>query len=221
MNVTFNQKSIARNIALALAVGVLTVGCAGNAAKPTPSSTIESSPTDSSQLSEMSKDQVVGTVKTEEVEVNSEKQIEVSETKNNSIVETNPAAPVIDYPEIDISENIQPEKLNFQFGFDKAELSDEDTRIIKMHAKFLVDNPETVLNINGHTDHHGPKVYNEYLSKKRADAVAKILIEEGVQESQLQISALANSEPLLDVENTRNNRRVELKYIEMNMVSSE
>ena len=38
----------------------------------------------------------------------------------------NPAAPVIQYADVDTSENTQPEQLSFQFGFDKSELSDED-----------------------------------------------------------------------------------------------
>ena len=88
------------------------------------------------------------------------------------------------------------------------------------HARFLVDNPEMVLKIQGHTDHHGPKVYNEYLSKKRSEAVAKILIDQGVQESQLKIIAMANEAPLTDAEDTRLNRRVELEYSEMNLVSN-
>ena len=217
MNVTFNKKSITRNIALALAAGAFTVGCAGNAAKQT----------QSSQVREMTQEQAIVTSnsedisKQEKVVTKSENQLEFSAAEVEGKIESNPVSPVIAYPDIDITENTKPVQLNFQFGFDKAELSDEDAKIIKQHAKFLVDNPETVLNINGHTDHHGPKVYNEYLSKKRADAVAKILIEEGVQESQIQISALANNEPLLDVDNTRMNRRVELKYMDMNMVSAE
>ncbi len=212
MYVTFNKKSIARNIALALAAGVLTVGCAGNAAKQTQPSQSNVTPKEQAMVIEKS-------------EVTSEKQHETSDVitaaEVEAKIETNPAAPVIPYPDVDISENTKPEQLNFQFGFDKAELSEEDAEILKQHAKFLLDNPEIVLNINGHTDHHGPKVYNEYLSKKRADAVAKILIEAGVQEAQIKISALANDEPLLDVDNTRLNRRVELNYIEMNMVSAE
>ena len=214
MNLTFNKKSIAGNIALALAIGVVTVGCAGNSSKPMQTSKVEKMP-------------VAQTVATAEHE-NASKS-ELAENSSDRVtaaivedkLETNSAAPVIPYPDIDISENTKPEQLNFQFGFDKAELSEGDSSIIIQHAKFLNDNPETVLNINGHTDHHGPKVYNEYLSKKRADAVAKVLIEAGVSESQIQISALANSEPLLDIENTRMNRRVELKYTEMNMVSAE
>jgi len=217
MNVTFNKKSIARNIALALTAGIITVGCAGNSAKQT----------QTSQVGEMSQKQTVVSSKSEtnsksdKIEVTQEKQLNVNAAVVEAKIESEPVAPIIAYPDIDISENTKPDQLNFQFGFDKAELSEDDTKIIKQHAKFLVDNPDTVLNINGHTDHHGPNVYNEYLSKKRADAVAKVLIEEGVQESQIQISALANSEPLLDVDNTRKNRRVELNYIEMNMVSAE
>ncbi len=211
MNVTFNKKSIARNVALALAAGFITVGCAGNTTKQS----------HTPQVSATSNEQSERVAKPENVERTSEKQLSVNAEKIEIQVESPSADPITPYPDVDISENAKPEQVNFQFSFDKAELSEDDTNIVMQHAKFLIDNPETMLNINGHTDHYGPKVYNEYLSKKRADAIAKILIEAGVQESQLNISALANSEPLLDVEHTRMNRRVELKYTELNMVSAE
>ncbi|VAW91507.1 hypothetical protein MNBD_GAMMA21-1065 [hydrothermal vent metagenome] len=214
MNLIFNKKLIARNITLALAIGVITTGCAGNSPQQTQTSKVEKMPVE----------QTIATADSENIskpELAENNSDIVNAVEVEAKIETNSAASVIPYPDIDISENTRPGQLNFQFGFDKAELSDDDANILKQHAKFLVDNPEVVLNVNGHTDHYGPKVYNEYLSKKRADAVAKILIEAGVSESQIQISALANSEPLLDVDNTRMNRRVELKYTEMNMVSAE
>jgi peptidoglycan-associated lipoprotein len=114
----------------------------------------------------------------------------------------------------------QPEQLQFQFGFDKAELSEEDREVVKQHAHYLIAHPGKVLHIQGHTDHHGARVYNEYLSKKRAESVVSILLEEGVAESQLEIQAMADSAPLADNSNTRLNRRVELQYSEMNLVTN-
>lgn len=232
MNAIFSKKKIALNIALALAAGVITVGCAGNSVKPSESNM---------QSSEVSTQQnvVAETPKTDTSEsamTQENKPVEVSAVEStpaqtkpaeSTTVETEKTIPEattetaeIIYPDIEIKEAQKPEQLSFQFGFDKAEVSENDVEIIKQHAKYLLENSEVMININGHTDHHGPKVYNEYLSKKRADAVAKILLQEGVNESQIKISALANAEPLQDVKHARMNRRVELKYTEMNFVST-
>jgi len=202
------KNKLALHVCLALTAGALTVGCAGNGSKKT-------------QTTEIKPSAPVVTVSQNETPAANDDQRNDNET---TIVVAqdmdNSAAPDIAYPDVDMSENSKPEQLSFQFGFDKAELSEEDKKMVIKHARFLVDNPEIILKIQGHTDHFGPKSYNEYLSKKRSDAVAKILIEEGVQESQLKIIALANEAPLVDTEDTRLNRRVELEYNELNLVSS-
>ncbi len=169
--------------------GLLTVGCAGNAAKP------------------------VNTVTAHKQEaIKMEKEINIAMTKS--------AEEVSKFPGIDISENTQPKQMAFFFRFDKATLDAADVEVIKQHAKFMLDNPGLLLKIDGHTDQHGPHAYNEYLSKKRADEVVKILISEGVTESQLVISALASDQPLQGESDKRKNRRVELEYNELNLVSN-
>jgi peptidoglycan-associated lipoprotein len=212
MKLNLAKNKIAMHIGLALAAGVLTVGCAGNGAKKT--QTAEVTPT--APIITVAQTETPTETKVQET-VQEEAPIVIAE---DATITENSAAPVIEYPDVDTSENTQPEQLSFQFGFDKSELSKEDKEIVMKHARFLVDNPEMVLKIQGHTDHHGPKVYNEYLSKKRSEAVAKILIDQGVQESQLKIIAMANEAPLTDAEDTRLNRRVELEYSEMNLVSN-
>ena len=212
MKLNLAKNKIAMHIGLALAAGVLTVGCAGNGAKKI--QTAEVTPT--APVITVAQTETPTETKVQET-MQEEAPIVIAE---DATITENSAAPVIEYPDVDTSENTQPEQLSFQFGFDKSELSEEDKEIVMKHARFLVDNPEMVLKIQGHTDHHGPKVYNEYLSKKRSEAVAKILIDQGVQESQLKIIAMANEAPLTDAEDTRLNRRVELEYSEMNLVSN-
>ena len=208
MKLKLAKNKIALHICLALTAGALTVGCAGNGSKKT--QTTEIKPSAPIVTAAQNQAPAENTIQ----ENKKEAPIVVSQEMDNS------EAPVITYPDVDMSENTKPEQLSFQFGFDKSELSAEDKELVIKHARFLVDNPEMILKIQGHTDHHGPKAYNEYLSKKRSDAVAKILIEEGVQESQLKIVALANEAPLTDTEDTNLNRRVELEYDELNLVSN-
>jgi peptidoglycan-associated lipoprotein len=203
-----------RTLGLVLACGALAAGCAGNSAKP-----MEQHETE------------IGSVKTDKAVVADDnklsEQAPLNETDNNPAVkdvDTAANTPQADTrPQSEIqpaSVSEQPKQVSFYFGFDKSSLASQDRDVLKQHAAFLKNNPMLVLDINGHTDSRGPRAYNEYLSKQRAEAVAKILIAEGVSRSQLVINALADDKPQTDSKDPGKNRRVDLQYEEVNQVSS-
>ena len=198
---SLNRRTI-RNVSLVLACGALAVGCASKGVKPDAGNNA-SAP----QKIEKPVAKVSNSVK--------------PASKEAAVVVS--TEPMDKFPLIDISENktAKPEQMSFKFGFDKTELDSQDIEMLKQHAQYLIDNPEMVIQISGHTDHHGPREYNEYLSKKRAESVAQVLIEAGVSETQLLINALADSQPLADAKATRDNRRVEIEYDSLNLVSQE
>lgn len=105
------------------------------------------------------------------------------------------------------------------FNFDKFKVSDENQVLLKRHADFLIANPAYVLSVNGHSDYRGPEVYNEKLSLRRANSVATLLISYGAPESQLIINSFGASQPVENFDNWFQNRRVELEYSELYMVS--
>lgn len=192
-------------ITAVLACGALLLGCAGNNPKPMTSiaQNIQTETTMPKAQNPVAIEQSM---------------VETITTEQGPVSETNEVATVT-YPDIDIDVTPKPEQLSFQFGFDKAELGDEDKAIIKQHAKYLLDNSEVIVKVVGHTDRYGPKAYNEYLSKKRAEAVAAILLAEGVMESQIDIKAMADEKPLETAQRARDNRRVELEFEQVNLVS--
>jgi len=106
----------------------------------------------------------------------------------------------------------KPVKRIYQFGFDKHELGQSELASLQKHADYLIANSDAVLLINGHSDTQGNQVYNQFLSKERANKVAKILIEYGVSKSQIKVNGMGDSQPLNDVNNFKENRRVELEY---------
>lgn len=114
----------------------------------------------------------------------------------------------------------EPEQRIFYFGFDKTDISQDDIDALMEHADFLKGNAAVVVAIDGHTDYRGPRSYNEHLSKKRAESVARVLIDAGVPESQLLINALADGKPMECKNDTLHNRRVELHYKDGNLASS-
>lgn len=109
---------------------------------------------------------------------------------------------------------IQPARLVFNFATNKAEVKASDIDELKQHAAFLLAHPELVLTVNGHADNRGPKKYNEQLSEKRAQEVARLLLTLGVPESQVKVNSYGSEMPMGDTNNWAENRRVDLKYME-------
>jgi len=66
------------------------------------------------------------------------------------------------------------------FDFDKSTLKPEAQVILKRNIQLLLDNPKTKIRIAGYTSASGTHEYNQKLSERRANAVQKYLIEEGI-----------------------------------------
>ena len=114
---------------------------------------------------------------------------------------------------------IRPAEQRVGFGFDQTEVAEQYHELLKQHAQYLAENTDMKLKVNGHTDSYGPKEYNRHLSKQRAEAVAKLLVEYGAPEDRIIISGVADEEPLAGAIHQREQRRVELDYQDQLLVS--
>ena len=65
-------------------------------------------------------------------------------------------------------------------------------------ASGLVDYPSTYVDVIGHTDSIGTDAYNQTLSERRAQSVANVLIQRGVQPARLVTQGLGESQPVAD-----------------------
>lgn len=80
-------------------------------------------------------------------------------------------------------------------------------------AANLQQYPETTVEINGHTDADGDAAYNLGLSERRANAVADVLLNNGVAFSRIRTVGRGENNPIasnLTPEGKRQNRRVEI-----------
>ena len=66
------------------------------------------------------------------------------------------------------------------FDFDQSTLTPEAQTILKRNIQVLKDNPKAQVRVAGYTSASGTEEYNQKLSERRAKAVQKYLISEGI-----------------------------------------
>lgn len=99
------------------------------------------------------------------------------------------------------------------FDFDKANLKSPAMAELDRAAKIMKDNPDVVLELQGHTDGKGSAVYNKNLGNKRADAVFKYLNAKGIKSERLKAVSFGSDKPAAPNDTDANralNRRVDL-----------
>ena len=98
------------------------------------------------------------------------------------------------------------------FAFDSSNLTSAAKTNLDKLAKVLKNNPDTNINIYGHTDSKGSDSYNLALSERRANAVKSYLSSKGISSSRMIATGMGESNPVAtnDTESGRaQNRRVE------------
>ncbi|MGO1499766.1 MAG: OmpA family protein [Marinobacter sp.] len=108
----------------------------------------------------------------------------------------------------------RPHRMKFHYGFNKHALDSSDRAIIRQHAVYLSQYPAVSVRIHGHSDNFSAEDYNRFLSRLRTSAVARLLIEEGVAESQILVANWGSARPLATLDDRAANRRVELEYLD-------
>ncbi len=99
------------------------------------------------------------------------------------------------------------------FATDSASLRPDLQRDIRAVSQNLVQYPNSVIQIVGHTDNTGSAAYNQDLSERRARAVASSLISNGVPSNRVSSYGVGLSQPIASnntAEGRAQNRRVDI-----------
>jgi len=84
------------------------------------------------------------------------------------------------------------------FDYDKSDIKDDYKPILEAHAKYLINNPNVSVVIEGHCDERGTREYNMALGERRANAVFQFLTLQGVNKNQMRTVSFGEERP--DVE---------------------
>lgn len=101
------------------------------------------------------------------------------------------------------------------FDYDQAELRPEYLDIVAQHGRFLAENPNGRVRLEGHTDERGTREYNIALGEARAKTIARMLQLQGVNAAQLRTVSYGEELPVDDAHNNdawAKNRRVNIIY---------
>jgi OOP family OmpA-OmpF porin len=99
------------------------------------------------------------------------------------------------------------------FDFDSAEIKSEAHPMLDEAVVILKKNPKIKVEVDGHTDNIGPAEYNMMLSERRANAIMKYFVDNGVEAERLTVKGFGLTKPAAGndtKEDRAKNRRVEL-----------
>lgn len=106
-------------------------------------------------------------------------------------------------------------KRSVYFDLDKYEIKKEYKDVVAAHAKFLTNNRQFKMLLQGNTDERGSHEYNLSLGQKRADAVKKSLLLLGAKEDQIESVSLGEEKPKAEGHDEAawsQNRRADMLY---------
>ncbi|EAI3822491.1 fibronectin-binding outer membrane protein CadF [Campylobacter coli] len=117
-----------------------------------------------------------------------------------------------------LDENGCEKTISFEghFGFDKVDINPAFEEKIKEIAQILDENARYDTILEGHTDNIGSRAYNQKLSERRAESVAKELETFGVDKDRIQTVGYGQDKPRSSndtKEGRADNRRVDAKFI--------
>lgn len=128
---------------------------------------------------------------------------------------TNPLDPTDDLPKkevlnVEAGKKIVLEGVTFASG--KSTLEPSSEIILEQAYNTLIENPDIVVEIQGHTDNTGKRATNLKLSQARADAVKAWLVKKGISSERIVTKGYGPDKPIADnntAEGRQKNRRIE------------
>ena len=101
------------------------------------------------------------------------------------------------------------------FDYDSYVIKPEYQNVIEAHARYLRQNGQRHVVIEGHTDERGGREYNLALGQRRSEAVRRALELLGVKDAQVEAVSFGKEKPAMpgsDESAYARNRRAEIAY---------
>lgn len=106
-------------------------------------------------------------------------------------------------------------KRSVYFDYDSNAVKDEYQGLVQAHARYLTDNRDARVRIEGNADERGSREYNLALGQRRAEAVKRVMTVLGVPDARIETISFGEEKPAAtgqDEESWARNRRADIKY---------
>jgi peptidoglycan-associated lipoprotein len=101
------------------------------------------------------------------------------------------------------------------FDFDAANVRGEAQEMVRCHARWLQNNPNARMTLEGHADERGSREYNLGLGERRGNSVRDLLLANGARSGQLNVVSYGEERPTCTISDDScwsKNRRTEIVY---------
>ena len=108
-----------------------------------------------------------------------------------------------------------PNNQTYYFAFNSDTMKSNDMQALHAQTGYLVTHPEAKVTLQGNTDDRGSREYNVALGWRRDQSVARLMEQQGVKPSQINMVSFGKEKPVAFGENEQSwalNRRVNLVY---------
>jgi len=101
------------------------------------------------------------------------------------------------------------------YEFDKSDITPQYRGLVEAHARYLRDNPNARVTVEGNCDERGSREYNVALGQRRAEGVKKAMQLLGARDQQLEAVSFGEEKPKSaghDEASWSQNRRSDITY---------
>lgn len=106
-----------------------------------------------------------------------------------------PSAPVVPRPQIREFRVVDDLRDVF-FDFDRYDIRTGDAKVLDANARWLKENGDYLVLIEGHADERGTDAYNMALGERRAKATMNYLLAQGIQAGRMNIISYGEERPM-------------------------
>ena len=101
------------------------------------------------------------------------------------------------------------------FEYDADQVNPVDRPVVEAHGRYLADNANTTITLEGHADERGSREYNIALGERRANAVRQLMTLLGANSAQIRVVSYGEERSAVEGHDEAawsRNRRVEIIY---------